>query len=93
VLSDLAAAAPNVGIVGVLVATILAVFRAVYTGGLVPRQTHQDVLDDRDQWREAHSISEQSRQEQKAQVDDLLELARTTNALLGALNRVRDGAS
>lgn len=80
----------TVGVPGALTVALLAVFRAVYTGGLVPRQTYQDLLNDRDEWRRAHETSEQARQEQKAQVDDLLEAARTTNALLVALKRVTD---
>lgn len=78
----------TLGVPGALTVALLAVFRAVYTGALVPRSTYEDVLHDRDGWREAHEVSEQARQEQKAQVDELLEHARTTNAFIRALHGV-----
>lgn len=78
----------TLGVPGALTVALLAVFRAVYTGALVPRSTYDDVIKDRNQWREAHETSEQARQEQKAQVDELLEHARTTNAFIRALHGV-----
>jgi hypothetical protein len=83
---------PGAGVTGVLVLTILSVFRAVYTGSLVPRTTYQDVLNDRDNWRKAHELSEERRRLQDEQVQDLLELAKTSNSILTAWNRVKDSA-
>lgn len=91
-MNEAVALIPGAGVTGVLVLTILAVFRAVYTGALVPRQTYQDVLTDRDNWRRAHELSEERRQQQDAQVEDLLELAKTSNAILTAWQRVKEPA-
>jgi hypothetical protein len=80
----------TLGVPGALTVTLLAVFRAVYTGALIPRSTYDDILKDRDSWREAHALSEKRREQQDAQVDDLLEQARTTAHLLQELRRVAD---
>ena len=56
-------------------------------GKLVPRSTMQDVLDDRDEWRRAHQISEATRSDLADQVGELLEHARTTEAILRSLPR------
>jgi hypothetical protein len=53
-------------------------------GRLVPRRTMDDVIHDRDEWRAAHRLSEQARVELAESVTELLEHARTTNALLKA---------
>lgn len=67
---------------GALVAfTVLALL----TGRIVPRRALEDVLHDRDEWRAAHRISEAARVEQAAQVDELLEHARTTDAVLRSI--------
>ncbi len=58
---------------------------AILTGRLVPRRNIEDVLHDRDEWRAAHRISESARAEQQAQVDELLEHARTTDAVLRSI--------
>ena len=56
-------------------------------GLLVPRKTYLDALHDRDMWRAAHMISEQARAEGAAQVEELLEHARTTDAFIRAIPR------
>lgn len=58
---------------------------AILVGRLVPRRNIDDVLHDRDEWRAAHRISESARVEQQQQVDELLEHARTTDALIRAI--------
>lgn len=59
----------------------------VLRGDLVPRRTYNDGLRDRDEWRAAHRISETARQVAADQVEELLEHARTTDALIQALPR------
>lgn len=79
----------TLGVPGALTVSLLLVFRAVYTGALVPRSTYDDLLKDRDEWRRAHELSEERRRAQDAQVEDLLELAKTSNAILTAWQRVK----
>lgn len=76
---------PGLGLVGVLLLFVLGVFRMVFTGALVPRATHQEVLNDRDNWRKAHTVSEAARGELAGQVDELLEHARTSDAFIRAV--------
>jgi len=54
-------------------------------GKLVPRRTMEDTIHDRDEWRTAHRISEQSRVELAGMVGELLEHARTTDAFIRSL--------
>ena len=59
-------------------------------GRLVPRRAVEDVLHDRDEWRAAHRISEQARVELSEQVNELLEHARTTDAVLRSIKANAD---
>lgn len=63
----------------------------ILLGKLLPRRTVNDLLNevraDRDEWRQAHATSEQARGEMAAQVDELLEHARTTDAFIRSLGR------
>lgn len=54
-------------------------------GRLVPRRTLEDMIHDRNEWRAAHRISEAARAELAAQVNELLEHGRTTDAFIRAL--------
>ena len=54
-------------------------------GKLVPRRTMEDIIHDRNEWRTAHRISEQSRIELAGAVSELLEHARTTDSFIRAL--------
>lgn len=54
-------------------------------GRLVPRRTMEDVIHDRNEWRTAHRISEQSRVELAGMVTELLEHSRTTDAFIRSL--------
>jgi hypothetical protein len=63
---------------------------AILVGRLVPRRTLDDISHDRDEWRTAHRISETARVEQSAQLTELLEHARTTDAVLRSLPRPKD---
>lgn len=81
--STLAALLNGVGVVGV----VLLVGWSVWTGRLVPRPTHEDIVHDRNEWRAAHRISETARQVAADQVEELLEHARTTDAFIRAFPR------
>lgn len=58
---------------------------AILTGRLVPRRTYDDVKEDRDSWRAAHQLSEHERVIVTEQMKELLEHAKTTNAIIRAL--------
>jgi hypothetical protein len=60
----------------------------IASGRLVPRRTMEDVIHDRNEWRTAHRISEQSRAEQNEMVKELLEHARTTDAFIRSIQSV-----
>lgn len=69
-------------------ALLLIAVWLILVGRLVPRKTYEDVLTERNDWKEAHQISEKARAEMAKQVEELLEHARTTDALIRALPRV-----
>lgn len=74
--------------VALLTATLTAILlpvRLILSGKLVPRTTYEDVLADRDAWRDAHRVSEQARTEQSAQVAQLLEGLETVQGMIRSL--------
>lgn len=79
--------------IGVLSSSAIAALAvlSVIRGWLVPsRQVDErlaDVKQERDQWREAHRISEQARSLQAGQFDLVLENTRTTAQFIQALPR------
>ena len=66
----------------------LAIF-LILRGYLVPRSTYDDLKDDRDQWREAHRVSEEARLTQVRQLDAVLEVGETVKNVMTALDHVR----
>lgn len=81
---------------GTAVALLVMIFLAVVRGWLVPKSTHDEMLRIHqaqlhaeqargDQWRLAWETQTKRNEEQGAQLDLVLETARTTNALVGAL--------
>ncbi|MFF7142225.1 hypothetical protein ACFZB5_13385 [Streptomyces nodosus] len=73
----------TVGATGLLGTAVLLVL----TGGLVPRRTYNDMRDERNTWRQAHTESEKARQVAQQQVGELLELSRTAGHILTSLPR------
>lgn len=73
--------AGSIGAGGLLTIVILMVLM----GKLVPRRTLDDALRDRDDWRQAHKVSEAGRIELQQQVGELLELSRTTSTFIQAI--------
>lgn len=71
------------GAVAILVIAVLMVL----TGRLIPRRTYEDLKEERDTWRAAHIESEKARAEERAQTDELLEMARTAGHILDSLPR------
>lgn len=65
-------------LVGLIVVLILL-------GWLVPRRTLQDKQDEAERWRQAYETERQARSEADAQTAELLEVARTTHALIQAI--------
>lgn len=57
----------------------------ILTGRLIPRRTHEDVLADRDNWRQAYLESEKARTVEHQQTGELLEMARVGGRILTAL--------
>lgn len=76
-------------IIGVLLLMVftcgMAFFRAVLKGQLVPRSTHEDIIKERDLWRQAHQQSEQTRQAQDDMLDRVITQGSVTNELLKQL--------
>jgi hypothetical protein len=68
-------------------ALLALVVLLILTGRLVPRSTLQDMREERDTWRAAHTESETARQAEREQVGELLEMARLGNQVLNALPR------
>lgn len=62
----------------------LAVF-FLMRGLLVPRRTYDDIREDRQEWREAHRVSEESRIQQGAQIEEMLRGFETLEQLIRAL--------
>lgn len=73
---------------GGAVALLALVVLMVLTGRLIPRRTYDDLREERDTWRSAHSTSEEARRLEREQVDELLELSRTADRVLTALPRM-----
>lgn len=69
------------GAVGLVALIVLMVLR----GHLVPRRTYEDMREERDTWRAAHTVSEEARHVAQEQAGELLELSRTAIPLLRAL--------
>ncbi|KPC96252.1 hypothetical protein ADL27_04635 [Streptomyces sp. NRRL F-6602] len=72
---------------GGAVALLTLVVLMVLTGRLVPRRTYDDLLKERDTWRDAHTLSESARTRDAAQTQELLELSRVSVHALQALPR------
>ncbi|MEU3826438.1 hypothetical protein AB0F36_14135 [Streptomyces sp. NPDC029080] len=66
-------------------ALLTLVVLLILTGRLVPRRTHEDVLADRDNWRQAYLQSEAARQLEHEHTGELLEMARLGGHILAAL--------
>jgi len=76
-------------IIGVLLLMLfscgMAFFRAMLKGALVPRSTHEDIIKERDLWRQAHQESEHTRQAVADMLDKVIDQATLTNDLLKQL--------
>jgi hypothetical protein len=66
-------------------ALLTLVILLILTGRLIPRRTHEDVLADRDNWRQAYLESEKARTVEHQQTGELLEMARLGGHILTAL--------
>jgi hypothetical protein len=73
------------GPTGALVAIVMFPYLQMARGKLVPRSALDDEREDTLEWREAHRISEAARGQLAEQVNELLEHARTSDALLRSL--------
>lgn len=69
------------------VALLTLVVLMVLTGRLVPRRTYDDLKEERDTWRAAHTVSEEARAMERAQTAELLELGRTSAHALSGLRQ------
>jgi len=66
-------------------ALLTLVILLILTGKLIPRRTHEDVIADRDNWRQAYLESEKARKVEHEQTGELLEMARLGGHILTAL--------
>lgn len=70
---------------GGAVALLAVVVLMVLTGRLIPRRTYDDLKEERDTWRTAHTQSEVARTEERDQNRQLMELAHTAGHVLDSL--------
>ncbi len=66
-------------------ALLVLVVLLILTGRLIPRRTHEDVLADRERWRQAFLESEAARKVEHEQTGELLEMAKLGGHILTAL--------
>jgi hypothetical protein len=64
----------------------------VLTGRLIPRRTYDDMVADRDNWRQAFHASEEVRRMQDKQVEQLLTVAEVGGRIINALPRPEEPA-
>lgn len=69
-----------------VVAVVLLVGWLVFTGRLVPRRTHEDVLHEAQEWRTESRIKDQQIQEKDEQLRHLAEVGRTVDAIMRAIH-------
>jgi hypothetical protein len=91
----------GIGLVqGGAAAVLVLVALMVFTGRLVPRSVLEDVrrdrdarlaelITERDAWKAAHAVSEETRHIDQASIRELLEVARTTEHVMRALPNPR----
>ncbi|MFD8839744.1 hypothetical protein [Streptomyces griseofuscus] len=72
---------------GGAVALLAIVVLMVLKGSLVPRRTYDDMKEERNLWRDAHTESETARAAEREQTKELLELAHTAGHVLSSLPR------
>lgn len=71
----------TIGFPGIVTIVILSIIR----GWLVPRKFHQDIISDRDYYRDALEKSEEARHMQAQQLEQALALAKTVDHILRSL--------
>lgn len=78
---------------GLLLITVLMIL----TGRLVPRYVHQNVLQERDQWKAAYEAERAARALSDSQTRELLEVAKASEKFLAAVvetsERIKSGDS
>lgn len=74
----------DIGLGGLVVMFVLAIL----TGRLIPRATHDLMLNDRDQWRDAAQKSAAVISEQSAQISELMEGGRAALHVTESLHQV-----
>ena len=68
----------SAGLLGIAVLLIL-------TGRLIPRATYKDKSEEADRWRRAYEAEKTARGIADAQTNELLEVAKTTHAIIAAM--------
>lgn len=74
----------DIGLGGLVVMFVLAILR----GWLIPQATHDRMLADRDQWREAAQKNSATIAEQTRQITELMEASRTALHVAESLHNV-----
>lgn len=80
---------PFVGTIGPPTLVVLAVI-SVLTGRLIPKSTHDAMIAQAARWEEAYKNEAARGDELARQVGELMELARSSEAILKALPRARE---
>lgn len=72
----------GVPVVGLSAPAILAIFFIMFMrGDIIPGKLHKETVADRDYWRTAHGVSEEARRTSSRQVDELLGMGQTIDAI------------
>lgn len=87
-MSDVLGISITQGGIGALLTLVVVM---ILTGRLIPRRTYDDLLRERDMWREAAQGSLEVSREQTGQVGELLELSRTAGHVLTSLPHSAQG--
>lgn len=78
----------GVPIVGITAPTLVALFViGLFRGDIVPRRTHQDVIDERNTLREALRVSEEARLLKDGQMEAVKEIAGAITSISRGIDR------
>lgn len=66
-------------------AVVIGIVIMLFRGTLVTRREADQIVRDRDTWREAHKESERARESQRESLITVIELAETTHKMIEAL--------
>ena len=88
---DVPGSGEAIPLVGLSAPVLLGIFFLMFMrGDIIPRKTHQETIDERNYWREAHKISEEARATSLKQVDTLIEGFATVESMAQAIRSLAE---